>query len=148
MNIATLLEMAASGMADRVAVGSAAAGTTYEDLYDRGRRLATVLRTSGAERLVLVDLNSDAIPMLLFGSALAGVPFVPLNYRLADDQLRGLVARAAPALVVVGDDIPGRVGPVAGVEYLTMSELQAALSDTPASVSPGEDADGVAVLLF
>ena len=32
-----------------------------------------------------------------------GVPFVPINYRLADDKLRAILARTAPSVVVVDD---------------------------------------------
>jgi len=34
----------------------------------------------------MVDLNSGVVPIDLYGAALAGVPFVPVNYRLTDDQ--------------------------------------------------------------
>src|SRR5688500_13109936 len=109
-----LLEMAADGMGDRVAVGPAGRGTTYAGLLDDARRLASLLRSSGAERLVLVDVNSDIVPTLLFGAGLAGIPFVPINYRLADDQLADLLARSAPALAVVEAAVPGRAGSVDG----------------------------------
>ena len=36
----------------------------------------------------------------LFGAALAGVPYCPLNYRLADEDLAALLGRISPALVV------------------------------------------------
>ena len=125
MNIATLLEMAADGMGDRVAVGPTATGMTYAGLYDASRRLATVVRQAGAERLVLVDVNSEDVPTLLFGAGLAGVPFVPLNYRLSDEHLRSLMVRTPPALAVVDDAVPARVGALSGVEYVTRTELRA-----------------------
>jgi fatty-acyl-CoA synthase len=93
LNIGMLLEMAADGMGDRVAVGPAGRGTTYAGLLDDARRLASLLRSSGAERLVLVDVNSDIVPTLLFGAGLAGIPFVPINYRLADDPQRSRPGR-------------------------------------------------------
>ena len=40
----------------------------------------------------MVDLNSEAVPLTLYGAALAGKPFVPMNYRLTDEQLRGHLA--------------------------------------------------------
>lgn len=148
MNIAMLLEMAADGMGDRVAVGPAEGGTTYTRLLEDAGRVAGLLASAGAERLVLVDINSDAIPVLLFGAALASVPFVPLNYRLADDQLRTLLGRTAPALAVVDAGVPGRVGPVDGVTCVSGVDLRSRLAETrPAEPSP-PDADGIAVLLF
>ena len=143
-----LLEMAADGMGDRVAVGPAGSGTTYAGLLDDARRLASLLRSSGAERLVLVDVNSDIVPTLLFGAGLAGIPFVPINYRLADDQLAALLARSAPALAVVEAAVPGRVGDIAGIECVGADELRARMTSTEPAEGDFVDPDGIAVLLF
>ena len=148
MNIGLLLEMAADGMGDRVAVGLRRTGMTYAELLDAARRLAGVVRGTGAERVVLVDVNSDLVPTLLFGSAAAGVPFAPINYRLADEQLRNLLVRTAPALAVVEATVPGRIGEVDGVTYVTAEELQARLREAPAVGAVGGDPDDIAVLLF
>ena len=43
------------------------------------------------------------LPLLLFSSARAAVPFTPLNYRLSADGLRDLIDRL-PAPLVVADD--------------------------------------------
>ena len=143
-----LLEMAADGMGDRVAVGSADGGTTYTRLLDDARRLAGLLQESGAERLVLVDVNSDIVPTLLFGAGLAGIPFVPINYRLADDQLTALLGRSAPALAVVEEAVPGRAGAVDGIEYVGAGELRARLAAAEPAETDFVDPDGIAVLLF
>lgn len=148
MNIATLLEMAAAAMGDRVAVGPAGDGMTYSELYAASRRVAGVVRKASAERLVLVGVNDGDVPALLFGSALAGVPFVPLNYRLSDEQLRALIGRTGPALAVIDDAVSARVGVLPGVEFLPRSELRAALADAPPDDGDGGDPDEVAVLLF
>ena len=80
--------------------------------------------------VALVGLNSDAVPLVLFGSALAGVPFAPINYRLGDEQLRGILSRLAPALAVVDPDVAERVGELDGIEVITTDELR------PRSPSP------------
>ena len=143
-----LLEMAADGMGDRIAVGRADGGRTYAALLDDARRLATLLQGSGVERLVLVDVNSDLLPTLLFGAALAGIPFVPVNYRLADDQLAALLARTAPALAVVEAAVPGRVGQIDGVEYVGAAELRERLERCEPAAGDSADPDDIAVLLF
>jgi acyl-CoA synthetase (AMP-forming)/AMP-acid ligase II len=148
MNIGMLLEMAADGMGDRLALGPATTGTTYAGLLDAAQRMAGVIRAAEVERLVLVDVNTDLVPTLLFGSALAGVPFAPINYRLADDQLRDLLGRTAPALAVVEEAVPGRVGDVDGVEFVTAAELRSRLEQTPPAQTDGGDSEGIAVLLF
>jgi acyl-CoA synthetase (AMP-forming)/AMP-acid ligase II len=148
MNTPMLLEMAADGMGDRVALGSTKDGLTYADLLDRARRVASVVAEAGAERLVFVAQNSGLLPALLFGSGLAGVPFVPVNYRLADEQLRAILARTAPAVAIVDDDTVGRISGVDGLTVLSPAALEARLeAATPAE--PGfVDPDEIAVLLY
>jgi len=151
MNIATLSAMAADGMADRVATGSVDGGLTFAELDLRARRVATFLRQRGAQRLGMVDLNSDAVPLALLGAAYAGIPFAPLNYRLADDRLRAVVERLASATVVVGDDATAaRVAGLPGVALLGRGDLLDAAADpgTVPVAEPPADPDGVAVLLF
>src|SRR5918995_2701770 len=89
--------------------------------------------------------------MLLYGSGFAGYPFVPINYRLADEQLRDILARTAPSVVVVEDAVPARVGSIDGVELVTRAQFLRALDElagqdiTPSgSLSP----DDIAILLF
>src|SRR5262245_30279655 len=101
MNIAMLLEMAGEAAGDRVALGSRVAPTKYADLCELSRRAAAWITARDVRHVVLLDVNSEALPVLLFGSAIAGLPFVPLNYRLSDDQLRALLARLDSAVVVV-----------------------------------------------
>src|SRR3546814_15566933 len=71
----------------------------------------------------MIDLNSEAVPIALFGAALANKAFVPINYRLTDEQLRDLVRRTAPATVIVGEGIAERLGDIEGIELVTRKEL-------------------------
>ena len=143
-----VLEMAADGMGERVAVGARKDGLTYRGLLEQARRVAAVVAESGTERLVSVGRNSALLPALLFGSGLAGVPFVPVNYRLADDELRAILSRTAPAVAVVDDDAVGRVADVDGLTVLSPAALQArAEAATPAEAAFA-DPDAIAVLLY
>jgi acyl-CoA synthetase (AMP-forming)/AMP-acid ligase II len=143
-----LLEMAADGMPDRVAVGSRRGGLTYPRLLEEARRVAAVLEGSGAERLVHVARNSPGLPALLFGAGLAGVPFVPVNYRLADGQLRRVLSRTAPAVAVVDDDAVGRVAGVDGLTVLPFDGLRARLGAAVPAGSRFVDPEAIAVLLY
>ena len=149
MHLSMLLDMAADGFGDRTGFGPRDRGLTYAGLRDQAGRAASWIATRKAERVGLVDLNSNAIPVLLYGAALAGRPFVPLNYRLGDDQLRAIVARLAPAVVVVDDPIIDRIGRVPGVELVPragfLDELGAC---DPAGSGLGGEPDDVAILLF
>jgi acyl-CoA synthetase (AMP-forming)/AMP-acid ligase II len=150
MHLGMLLEMAADGMADRVALGPLASGLTFAELASRARRLGAALEARPGERVGLIDLNSPAVPLTLFGSAIAGKPFVPINYRLADPQLRAIVARTAPATIIVGEGVVERVGPVDGIEFLSRAEALALAEDPEGKEKDGwgGDAEDIAVLLF
>ena len=151
MNVMMLLEMAAAAMGDRVAVGPHDGGVTCAGLMDRAAALAGRLRASQAERLVLFDEPGTVLPVTLFGAAWAGVPYVPINYRLADDDLRQLAERAAPALAVTGGDGLHRLAGVDGLEIVARDAL---LHDPGGGVDPAEfgdwpmDPDAPAVLLY
>jgi fatty-acyl-CoA synthase len=150
MHLGMLLQMAASGMSERIAVGSRAAGISMSELAGRAGRAGTVFAGRPGERVALVDLNSEAVPIALFGAALAGKPFVPINYRLADAQLRDLVRRTAPATVVVGDGIADRLGAIKGIDLVTRDELLAwAVDPSIAEADPyAGDPSAAAVLLY
>ncbi len=145
-----LLQMAADGMGDRVALGSADGGTTMAELAARSRRAGTVLAGLPGDRVAMVDLNSEAVPIALFGAALAGKAFVPINYRLTDGQLRDLVRRTAPATVIAGDGVADRLGPIPGIEFLDRKEfLHRAADRSVEEADPyAGDPDSVAVLLY
>jgi len=143
-----LLEMAADGMAERVAVGSGGDGLTYRGLWEQARRVAAVVAGSGAERLVYVARNDPVLPALLFGGGLAGVPLAPVNYRLADGPLRSMLSRTAPAVAVVEDNAVGRVAGVDGLTVLTLDALRARI-EAAAPAEPGVvDPEAIAVLLY
>jgi acyl-CoA synthetase (AMP-forming)/AMP-acid ligase II len=151
MHLTTLLEMAADGFGDRVAFGTTPSGLTFAGLLGRARRTGEWAVAHGVERIGLVDVNSDVVPTLLYGSGFAGLPFVPINYRLADEQLRDILARIAPAVVVVEDEVPARVGPVPGVEMLSRSAFVSEVDDPAPGVSASASAgtpDDIAILLF
>jgi fatty-acyl-CoA synthase len=146
-----LLEMAADGFGDRVAFGPAGQGLTYAGLMDQAQRAGRWATARAVERVGLVDVNSEVVPILLYGTGLAGVPFVPINYRLADEQLRAILGRIAPAVVVVSEEVVERVGAIDGIELVTRSAFLAALEATV--VPKDHDAgigspDDIAILLF
>jgi acyl-CoA synthetase (AMP-forming)/AMP-acid ligase II len=149
-----LLEMLAEGDPDRVVVGPADGGLTAAGLLEQARRAAVYLSKSGAETVGYFGLNSDVLPVALFGAALAGVPFAPINYRAPDEQLRGIVGRVAGGLWVADDDEIDRLRALSAEHVVTKAELAAALDDTGAGAGldgadlPFVDPDSVAVLLF
>src|SRR4029453_10909535 len=99
-----LLEMAADGFGDRLALGRrSGGGLTFAELRERAGAAAAVIAESGVERVALVDTASGAFPIALYASAWAGVPFAPLNYRLSAEQLTDQIRQLDPVLVIAGD---------------------------------------------
>jgi acyl-CoA synthetase (AMP-forming)/AMP-acid ligase II len=148
MNLLTLLEMAVSGFGERVAVRSGGAALSYEALFAAAGRAAAEIRAAGVQHVALLDVNSPAVPIGLFASAWAGVPFVPLNYRLTGAELDALLERVVPAyLVTEAERVPGLARDglhgVAREAFLARSGAGAA----PESEWP-MDPEAIALLLF
>jgi acyl-CoA synthetase (AMP-forming)/AMP-acid ligase II len=95
VSISLLLEMAVDGFGDRIAVGD----LTYADLHASATKAAAGI--DGPH--VVLDVNSAAIPTGLFGAAIAGHPFVPLNYRLMPSEVED--RRRAVATAHLEDDV-------------------------------------------
>jgi fatty-acyl-CoA synthase len=150
VNLSMLVEMAAEGLGDRVALGAVPGGLTYIDLLERSRQAATWFAQREATNVGLIDMNSPAVPIALYGSSFIGRPFVPLNYRLPDEQLKALLARIAPATVVVEAPALERVQGVKGIELISREDFLASVAATEVDLEPDlfVDPDSVAVLLF
>jgi acyl-CoA synthetase (AMP-forming)/AMP-acid ligase II len=149
MHTALLLEMAAGALGDRTATGSIVGGVTYDELAARARAGGHWLAAQDTGAVVFIGLNGASLPITLFASAEIGRPFAPLNYRLPDAELRKLLARTAPSIAIVDDDMLARVEGVAAVRIVARSAFEAACVD-PAnrgSEHPEPDRD-IAVLLF
>ena len=118
-----LLEMAAEGFGDRVAIGSADGGLTYRGLFNKAGAASERFRSGDNTHVAMADLSSVALPISLFGAAWAGLPFVPLNYRLTDEELSALTTRVSPAVVVVDPDNPDRLAGCAGIDVIERHRL-------------------------
>ncbi|HTZ28395.1 MAG TPA: CoA transferase [Streptosporangiaceae bacterium] len=145
MTIAMVLDMAMSMYPGRVAVGRLADGLTYEQLASAAAGGGAVLAEAGAAHAVFVGENGPALPVAAFAACAAGVPFVPLNYRLAPEQIRDLITQLE-APVVVADEAfrPALAGVPA---YSSADFLGQAREHAPAEPAPVSDAD-TAVVLF
>lgn len=151
MNVMMLLEMAASGLGDRVAVGSLDGGLTYQQLFDHAGEAAARFRADPGAKVVLCDESSPAVPVALFGAAWAGMPYVPLNYRLPDDDLRALAERSAPGVAIGDEAAATRLAGVDGLNALTRDDFLTDRAGGASATEPGDwsmDPDEIAVLLF
>ncbi len=147
MNIALLLEMAAEAAPDRVGLVCDGRRWTYAELLAAARGAVELIEASAVSHVALLDESSEAAVIALFGAALAGVPYCPLNYRLADADLGALLDRISPALVI---------GDGARVERLSSGHKTYRREDFVASVQSAavpqerdyDSGEGIAVQLF
>ncbi len=139
MNITMLLDMAADGFGDRVVVGGQDLGLTPARLQHLSYAGAEMIRKSGADALVYLAVNGPAFPVAMFAAARAGVPLVPVNYRLGREQLDALLSNHPRALGIAGAE-QAQALHRAGLTVLSPDEWLSALA---ASVDGGTDAAAV-----
>ncbi|MGI8329476.1 class I adenylate-forming enzyme family protein [Actinomadura scrupuli] len=138
MNIVMILEMAASA-GDRAVVTAGGRSLTASELMSLAQTAAGRFRKYPA--VLYLGANHLAYPVALFGAALAGVPFVPLNYRLGEQQLSSLQDRHPGALVLRPSDLDALLEPAD-------QPSQGPLGGEGETSASGEDQDAVAVLLY
>jgi acyl-CoA synthetase (AMP-forming)/AMP-acid ligase II len=148
VRLTLLLDMAADGFGDRVLVGRRSGGITAGDLARRSHSGAALLRERAADALVYLDVNGPAFPVALFAAARAGVPLVPVNYRLGQQQLDALLARHPKAVGLAG---PGTLAHFerAGLDAMTTDAwLEQTRADRgEVGEAPGDE-DPVAVVIY
>lgn len=109
MSINVLLEMAEAGHGDRVLVQAgtdpAAERLTAPRLAALAGAAAAMVRHGAHDAVLYVGTWGPSYAVAVFGAAAAGVPIVPLNYRLGDEQLADLLARHPRGLLIA--DEPG-----------------------------------------
>ncbi|HEX3925629.1 MAG TPA: fatty acid--CoA ligase family protein [Streptosporangiaceae bacterium] len=99
----------ASSAGDRPAVTAGGRALTAAQILRLAQGAAERFRRHRA--VLYLGTSHLAYPVALFGAALAGVPLVPLSYRLGGAQLDGLLGRHPGALVLRQDDLDGLLGP-------------------------------------
>jgi long-chain acyl-CoA synthetase len=148
LNISLFLQMAAEACPERVALTHEDKHYTYAELYGAANRAAWQFSRSGCQFVSVLDVSSPAVPISLIAAAMAGIPYVPLNYRLSEQQLKELLDRIEPVFLIVDDhttaDFEQVEGKVQGRKAF-MASLAAEPGENFACV---EDPSGVAIQLF
>lgn len=88
----------------------------YRQLEDRVSRLASALRSSGlkaGDRLAILSYNSTNVFEIFHACCAIGVIAVPLNWRLSDRELRGLVNDCSPAGIMSDSSLADRAAMLA-----------------------------------
>lgn len=143
MHLSSLVDMIESGFDDRLLLGGPDDRLTGSELAARVRSAASMI-ANRYPAVVFVGENHPLLPIVLLAAGWAGVPFVPVNYRLEDRQLRSLVERTPGALVLTDESSWSRLDNPS-------STLDAWLRSLPSggtSLEPAVDDDTVAVVLY
>lgn len=141
MNISLLLQMAADTEPERIGLVCDGRRWSYGALMRAAQGAAANISNSACAYVALLDESSEAAPIALFGAALAGIPYVPLNYRLADADLAALLERITPACIIGDVDRINRLSPNGGHSCFT----RAAFVDTAEAAADswsGKEAEG------
>jgi acyl-CoA synthetase (AMP-forming)/AMP-acid ligase II len=146
MGVAMLLETIASTMPERVLVGTRSDALTAGALAEIASGGVGVL--AGADAVGFVGVGGPAFPIALFASALAGIPFTPLNYRLPAAQIAELAAGLGKRPFLIVD--PEYAESVRGVpgRTLTSSEWLAVAAATEPTPPLDIDDERPAVVLY
>jgi acyl-CoA synthetase (AMP-forming)/AMP-acid ligase II len=143
-----MLDMVESGCADRPLLGTGDELLTGADLARLSRAGGSALVGHGA--LVYVGESHPHLPVALFAAAVAGVPYVPINYRLDDAQLLDLIGNQPDALVLTDEVTAPRLTGI-GADGPAVRTFDDWLSTLPTDADPPEprwDDDEVAVVLY
>lgn len=145
MHLGLVLDMAASGFGDRTAVTVGGDSVTYAGLAERSWAASAQIGDRAVSSVVYLGTNHLAYPVALFGAAGAGVPFVPLNYRLGADQLAAQLEAHPGALVVHEGEPPAGAD---GDRFVGRQEFYDSLAVTGAAEPEAQDPDATCLLLY
>ncbi len=146
MSVTSLMSIASDVYGDRVALGRRDGGVSFSQLLRTARGGAGLLAESGARCVVYIGVNGPVVPTLLFASATAGIPFVPLNYRLSGEGLGALIEQLDTPLVFADAEQFGLATEASDKVLRSEEWLTAASAAEP--VEHEGPPDGPAVLLF
>jgi acyl-CoA synthetase (AMP-forming)/AMP-acid ligase II len=146
VNLALLLDLAADGFGDRPVVGVRADSYTAEDVRSLTYGAARLLAEARATALLYLDVNGPGFPVALFAAARAGVPLVPLNYRLDGERLASLIAMHPGAVAISGPDQRALFA-AAGIPAYSSAQWLTAAATAPPLESTVET-DGPAVVIY
>ncbi|MEP3890603.1 MAG: fatty acid--CoA ligase family protein [Hellea sp.] len=138
MNIHLILQMASEAMGYREALICGDTRLTFEQLGEMAKSVAGQL--SGGEKLAYLAEADPAFPAALFGAALAGTQFVPLNYRLSEEQLDAQLKRIVPAKLITEKSIS-----VEGIQCVSQGNI---LAGEPSQGEAPDEDGAVAIELF
>jgi acyl-CoA synthetase (AMP-forming)/AMP-acid ligase II len=165
MIITEFLELSAMLVPDRTAIAFEGQRYSYAQLKERVNRLADSLSRAGlakGDRAAILEVNCNQYAEACFATVKAGGIFVPMNFRIREEELIYLVNKAEPKILFIGSRYVDMVNSiraklpsverfvVIGGQYEGMKsydQLIAAGSPEEKSLAELND-DDIAVLIF
>ncbi len=106
MYLGLILDMAHSGFAERGAITIDDQSLDHNGLAEYSWAAAARFAELGVSSVVFLGTNHIAYPVALFGAAGAGVPFIPLNYRLGAEQLAAQIEAHPGSFLIYEGEAP------------------------------------------
>ncbi|HET9629200.1 MAG TPA: class I adenylate-forming enzyme family protein [Novosphingobium sp.] len=150
MNISLVLQMAADTLPDRIALTNNGVHYTYGRLYASANAAAARFAESGADYVSYLGESGPAMVVALFGAAMAGKPFAPLNYRLTGPETLRLIERLSPVYLIADTDKVAEIPAGAAKVLVSVPDfLKSVVTDEAEPFpAPEDDDEAVAVQLF
>jgi acyl-CoA synthetase (AMP-forming)/AMP-acid ligase II len=137
--------MAHSGLGDRDAVTIDGRSLDHTQLAQYSWAASARFLELGVPSVVYLGTNHVAFPVALFGAAGAGIPFVPLNYRLGPDQLAAQLEAHPGAYMVYEGEPPATAVPGRSADRQAFVD---SLDPVGAEAPPPPDPDAICLLLY
>jgi long-chain acyl-CoA synthetase len=105
---ADVLRQRARRHPDRVAISFEGELRTYADLDARSNQVAQALAATGVgagDRIAVLDRNRVEHSEVMFAAAKLGATYLPINWRLAADEVAYILANSGASVVFVGNDL-------------------------------------------
>jgi acyl-CoA synthetase (AMP-forming)/AMP-acid ligase II len=147
MNLCMLLDMAADGFGSRTVIGTRADGFTAGRLRALSIGGAEKIRSAGADAVIYLEVNGPAFPVAMFAAARAGVPLIPVNYRLSAEQLIQRLAKH-PKAIGIADPRSHSLFAELGIPVLTTGEWIAAAASLTGSEDAEDEPAAPAVMIY
>lgn len=116
-NFGDFFQSSARLRSDQPALIQAGRKLTYGELDRRCRQVASLLTDRGVgkgERVAVFFRNGIEVIELTFGTMRAGAVPVPLNVKLPNETLAGIVKHSDARLLIAGDDLEERAAEICG----------------------------------
>ena len=110
---ADVLRRRAQQHPDRIAITFEGDRRTYADLDARSSQVAHALAAEGVkpgDRVAVLDRNRLEHAEVMFGAAKVGATYLPINWRLAADEVAYVLANSGASVVLIGAELRNLLG--------------------------------------